>query len=154
MKPIVFLDFDGVLNSSVFLGARHRAGDDSIDQIDPEAVARLSRIVSASGADVVISSTWRLAFTLADLRGRLNAHGFTGRVIDRTPNLPDEDRAAEILAWLADPPRDRPETFVIVDDDGDAGLRELAPHFVRTDFTHGLQDRHVERALRILGVTS
>lgn len=153
---MIFLDFDGVLNSLAFLGGgAHQLGD-----LDPAAVARLERLAARSGAKVVISSTWRLLRSTAELRERLAAQGFTGEILDCTPQLPGDSPAArgslfprceEIRAWLA-AQRDAPERFVILDDaDFEVDdLAELQACFVRTDVAHGLRDEDVEMALRIL----
>ena len=153
---VIFLDFDGVLNSLAFLnGGAHELGD-----LDPAAVARLERLVARSGAKVVISSTWRLKYSPAELRARLAAQGFTGEIIDCTPELPAGSvpasgyffpRCQEIRAWLTSR-RVAPERFVILDDaDFEVDeLAELQSCFVRTDVAHGLVDADVEIALRIL----
>jgi hypothetical protein len=152
---VVFLDFDGVLNSLAYLQVAPR----QLGDLDPVAVARLDRLVARSGAKVVVSSTWRLRYSLAELRGKLAENGFTGEVLDCTPELPAGavpawclfPRCDEIRAWLAMLPQ-APARFVILDD-ADLELEELAElsaSFVRTDVAVGLLDEDVERALRIL----
>ena len=45
------------------------------------------------GADVVVSSTWRYGKTVSELQEMLEAEGFIGRVIDKTPvGVPGADR--------------------------------------------------------------
>lgn len=148
---LIFLDFDGVLNSLPFLASE----PGRMDRLDPAAVVRLNAIVARSGAKVVISSTWRLKRSLDELRARLSEVGFIGEIIDRTPELrergllyiPLATRSQEILMFiegLASPP----ESFVALDD---ADLDDIAQNHVKTDFAMGLLDEHVEAALWILG---
>src|SRR5689334_1687229 len=101
---VIFLDFDGVLNSLAFL----RKEPGPLDRLDPAAVARLSALAQRSGAKVVISSSWRLQRSLDDLRHLLRSLGFAGEVVGRTPDLTATVRVAdssavrsmEIRAWL------------------------------------------------------
>jgi DNA-binding CsgD family transcriptional regulator len=148
---VVFLDFDGVLNSVEFM----QRDPGPFDRLDPVAVARLDTLVRRSGARVVVSSTWRLQHSVQDLHRRLAELGFTGEVAGVTPELraavvrnadPCEVRCMEIQAWLAasaEPVR----RFVVLDD---TALDDLAPYLVRTDFLTGLGDEHVEQALALL----
>jgi len=77
----------------------------------------------------------------------LHAHGFTGRVVDKTPTLaPGADRGEEIAAWLAE---HGVGGFVIIDDHVDMG--ELRSHLVQTDPARGLQPVDAARAIAILG---
>ncbi|MFS8068824.1 MAG: HAD domain-containing protein [Byssovorax sp.] len=154
---VIFLDIDGVLNSAAFFAS----GPHGFGDIDPAPVARLEQLLARSGAQVVISSTWRLAFSPAELRARLAAKGFTGEILGCTPEVPTRatsilgafffPRCAEIRAWLA-AQAVPPERFVILDDAElePADLVELQPCFVRTDPERGLQDGDVEAAVRIL----
>lgn len=163
-RRVVFLDIDGVLNSVRYVKARGPRGELANDleywdlNIDPEAVASLNEIVKASGADVVISSSWRRMLGLADIRGCLKRRGFLGRVVDRTPEINCRirnsviERAAirgdEVQAWLEDN-RDVAD-FCILDDGNDMG--ELSDHLVLIDAENGLGPKHVAPALARLGV--
>lgn len=153
---IIFLDFDGVLNSADhfdrILGVIKKNPDyDPIRQIDPEAVKRLSRIVEETGAKVVISSTWRYGHTLTELREILGKFGFTGQIVGATPRHDSRARGLEIDAWLSERvSREKlVECFIILDDDAD-----MDPHMdrlVQTSWQSGLLDLHVEKAIEMLG---
>jgi predicted dehydrogenase len=149
---VIFLDFDGVLNSDSFF----RANDGRYvpGALDPGAVARLTALVARTGAKVVIASTWRLDYTLERIREILAKHGFVGEVIGVTPSIQrvDEDegcivrhgpRGLEIQAWIDAQP-EPVEAFVILDDQRD--MEHLLPRLVCTDFATGLLDAHVEDA--------
>ena len=61
--PIIFLDFDGVLNTEKYyceLKSKGLPSDDKYGQLfDPEAVANLRKIIDATDARIVVSSSWR-----------------------------------------------------------------------------------------------
>jgi hypothetical protein len=136
---IIFLDIDGVLAPIL---RWDRYGD-----LDRACVQVLNEIIAASGADVVVSSTWRHGKSVAELQAILDAEGFAGRVVGKTPSdLVGAYRGDEIAAWLAEHPA---AGFVIIDDHADMG--ELRSHLVLTQPSRGLQPADVARALAILG---
>jgi hypothetical protein len=151
---LIFLDIDGVLNSGAFYRerppeARLALSDETWwqEMIDAEAVARLNRIIAETGANVVISSSWRIVLDAGALRSVLKACGFEGEIIGVTDQLVEGTRGDEIVAWLAHTAHDV-EAFAILDDDEDMG--ELVGRLIRTTWELGLQDEHVERALELL----
>lgn len=167
---LVFLDIDGVLNCAesffgaprqttiTFLGPQVGYGSvqreeelvrraDVVDPIDVDKVARLNKIVDQGKAKVVVSSTWRLSYTMKDLVRRLESAGFYGDVVGTTPWDRSDDRGQEVLAWLLQNTGEAPVHLAILDDSPFKGFDE---HFVRTTFQTGLADEHVEMALRIL----
>ncbi len=161
---VIFLDFDGVVNSEEYSRLRRIAGHGEpgsflyreSDEIDPIAVARLNRIIEATGAKVCISSTWRILHKIGELAGFLRTAGFAGEVIGMTPRQsgPSPRRGNEIAQWIeshnARPMRHGSvEAFVILDDDAD--MEHLIDHLVQTDGSAGLEDHHVERAIAMLG---
>lgn len=145
---IIFLDIDGVLNSGEYVRKNNIRGLMGTEGIDPEAVTRLNQIVEATGAVVVVSSSWRFGTPLPTLDHYLTKRGFLGYIIGATPVLPSE-RGDEIGLWLrAVPVVDK---FVIIDDDADMG--NLMDHLIKTSWETGLQDEHVDMAIKILGKT-
>ena len=106
----------------------------------------LNEIVARAGADVVVSSTWRYGKTVAELQEMLDARGFTGNVVDKTPaGAPGADRGEEIAAWLAE---HAVGGYVIIDDHVDMGA--LRTHLVQTHPARGLQPADVWRAVAML----
>ena len=97
----------------------------------------------------MISSVWRIRFTVAELRGILVKAGFKfpGRVIGKTPRG-DRQRGFEIKEWL-DHFRLGVEAFVILDDDSD--MEPFMDKLIQTDSDEGLTMEDVEKALKILG---
>jgi hypothetical protein len=148
---LVFLDFDGVLNSWDFLyGSREPFSSTSADEkIDPEAVRRLNEITDRTGASIVVSSAWRIGKKVADLRELLHRHGVTGQVVGATPrnDRTRGDQIAESLEYHKRLGREV-DSFVILDDDNDMGGLTWA--LVKTTMAQGLQDEHVAQAVEIL----
>jgi hypothetical protein len=109
MSKFLFVDFDGVLNSrSLFLNP-------------PKAVRRMGNAsgetdlvhIDATGAKIVVSSTWRHGRSIAALQDLLYRHGLRRfQVIGKTPDLRGRERGYEIDAWLQANAPDA--TFVIL----------------------------------------
>lgn len=102
---IIFLDIDGVLNHEDFY-KRRKLGEFEypLSELCPKTIANLNVLIAETGAKVVISSTWRLGRSAAEIQVLLEGRGFTGEVIDCTPNLRGEGclRGNEILKWVKD----------------------------------------------------
>lgn len=147
MKPVIFLDFDGVLNS---LRSALAFGGCGRHQFDAVAVDLMARLAGAADARVVVSSAWRVGQTVEGLRAILGEYSTTlaGRVIGMTPRGL-ECRGAEIARWLAENPNEHNRSFVIVDDDADM-LDGQLPHFVQTRHRDGFGVPEYLRALEII----
>ncbi len=137
-RRVIFLDIDGVLAP---IRRWDRYGD-----LDPACIQVLNEIAARGGADVVVSSTWRYGKTVAELQEMLSAAGFTGRVLDKTPEAtPGAQRGEEIAAWLA---AHAVGGYVIIDDHVDMG--GLRAHLVLTHPARGLQPGDAPRAIETL----
>jgi len=137
---VLFLDVDGVLNRAGF------QPDETVglrSWIEPELARRLCGVLSATRADLVLSSDWRLDSELDELRDELRAAGIDAALIGATPELEGQPRWREIEAWMVEHRVER-EAIVIVDDTHDMG--KLAARFVRTSPLDGL-DEHAARAV-------
>jgi hypothetical protein len=135
---VIFLDIDGVLAP---IRRWDRYGD-----LDPACIQVLNEIVAHSGAHVVVSSTWRYDKTVAELQAMLEAQGFAGCVVDKTPRgAPGDDRGDEIAAWLA---THDVGGYVIIDDHSNMG--ELRTRLVLTQPGRGLQPADGPRAIAML----
>jgi hypothetical protein len=151
--PLVFLDIDGVLNHTQWLLDLSQIGrsDASFSEVCPNNVANLSRILYRTGAQVVISSTWRLNHSVPQLTGILCEAtlpvNLADRLIGATPDLPGKPRGAEIHQWLV---RHRAlnRPFCILDDDQD-----MVPHMsrlVKTTMKTGLTPKLADLAIEML----
>jgi hypothetical protein len=97
---VIFLEIDGVLNTAY---PRH----ETIGDLNPTLVDALVRILKASSAKVILSSSWRqFPILLQKLRAGLEERGLDpALIIGRTPFLDGNDwtmkrRTDEITAWL------------------------------------------------------
>lgn len=135
---IIFLDVDGVLNDAV------TTADLMNDFPTKPHLDCLKQIVDATGAKIVLSSTWRL-FPSArnDVKNALRNVGL--EFIDKTKEL--KDRATEIEEWLSRHPE--VENYVILDDEC-ISLARLKKNLVQTTFYRGLLPEHVSKAINIL----
>ena len=152
-ERLLFLDIDGVLNSERYYWTvcdRLPSACTSQD-IDPDAVARLNRIIDQSNCEVVLSSSWRGKGTSADVFRVwtvLNDRGFLHRFVGATPFL-GMNRHVEIGEVVDER---RPERFVVLDDDEDAWHDGMSGwgRLVQTNHRLGLQDEHVAQAVEWL----
>lgn len=161
MNSIIFLDIDGVLCINFTKGTEHRNTDKYGDHFDPECVNQLKRITDATGADIVISSTWRKA-GLRAMQDMWEDRSLPGNVIDITPFnvFPDSwplwnsldhtymnSRGEGIKKWME--VNGYPDRYVIIDDDSDM-LDWQKDHFVMTETEIGLTSELADRAIVIL----
>lgn len=148
----LFLDIDGVLNHEDWyvhkLDPITRASYTEFwqDCFDPDCVKRVNEILAATGANLVVSSSWRFDLHLSDIFRQV---GLPTEFL-KTPNIHREDefgmsdwvdRGEEIEVFLKDHPCD---AYVILDDDKDFTEEQLKEHFVHCccDFIQAAQERH------------
>jgi hypothetical protein len=149
MKPTLFLDIDGVFNCYDFLFANPGCFDkrDKRKALDPAACERLERVLQATGAVIVVSSTWRILKSLEWLNKAFHDRGApSAKFIDRTPRTKGSQRRHdEIQAYLDEHPEI--QTFAILDDES---MGHLTHRAVKTTLFHGFLDEHVEPLIRLL----
>ena len=164
----LFLDFDGVLNTTSYAKLLRKEGIDHYDEFgamfDPKTISNLKYIVDHSGCKIVLSSTWR------------NEGWIRMQALWKDRNLPDElfsmtpillsttykdaksgemlsvpecnAKALEIQAWLhkyATPPFQ----YVILDDEN-VFFHGQQGHLVQTDENDGLTIQKAYEAINIL----
>ena len=148
MNRIIFLDVDGVLNNGSWAMEMYDKGirvyRDGI--LYEPALKRLKRLVDATGAMIVVSSSWRqIPTAFKHLQEWLEKYGMT--IADITPYI-GTCRGDDITAWFNRNPGEW--SYVILDDEDDMG--EHMSHLVQTEFDVGLIDTDVERAMIILSM--
>lgn len=147
---IIFLDFDGVLNSA----ESHFLNEDlkkHIWGIDSRNVIFLNELVKDSGASIVVSSSWRLMGTLNELQAILEKHGLMKDVVIGVTDDLRGYRGEEIQKWLDEHPE--VTNYVILDDSSDM-LPSQIEHFVRTSNVSGFSLTHLRAAAEILNPDS
>ena len=102
MKKIIFLDFDGVLNTEHYQGLLQYQGKSWQDKygafFDPNAVKQLKRIIDATGADIVVESSWKY-LGLDAMKELWDVRNLPGRVIDIT-----EEQLERLYSFEIDTP--------------------------------------------------
>ena len=170
---VIFLDIDGVLNTSETFKRRRKEYEKSKRwniEIDLERVARLKYIINMTGAKIVLSSSWRLfgefkngeyiskSKQLSDLLNLFNSFGI--KIYDITPHLDyGSKRDKEIMKWLKG--KDI-ESFVVIDDETSFLMEFVGNELIKTSFLPdgemlmnmddctGLCEEHVNRSIAIL----
>lgn len=134
---IIFLDVDGVLNS--WLRGKPMC-------LSKGCLRRLKYLVDQTGAQIVLSSSWReFPEATRKLQRVLSYRGM--KFIGQTPILNHRD--LEINVWLKE--HEEVSEFVILDDiDFFSGDPTLIKHFVHTNGDIGLSDNDVKKAIEIL----
>jgi len=114
---VIFLDIDGVLNSTRYWEVHKPLPMKKEGALDPEAVRIMNEIIDQTGASVILSSSWRSA-GYKSVDEMLSRRGSRFRISGQTPSSADlAPRWREIEEWLIYNPFSR---FVVLDDDPDA----------------------------------
>lgn len=155
MKKCIFLDFDGVITTLKSNWA-----------IDNEKVELVKQICDATGAKIVISSSWRRytleatieSITKQETVYRHKAFPYPDLIIDITSRMYGFKygnkekhyglcRGVEIDRWLWE--HEDVTNYVILDDDSDMLLCQRE-HFIKTHALRGISKRDVIKAIKIL----
>lgn len=171
MMKVLFLDFDGVLNTDSYQVTLHELGKPGWDEygqlFDPEAVANLKRILdTVPEVRIVVESSWK-ANGIDELRLMWKERKLPGELYDATPiifnedlltiDLSDQDniwkvegfgKSQEVSAWLKTN-NSRECQYVILDDVPEF-QSEHESHLVITDPRVGITLEDAERAISIL----
>lgn len=147
MSKIIFLDIDGVLNGN---DTDTFAPSGAIGVSDNK-ISLLKNIIDATGAKIVLSSTWRYDRPSGKdyqyLRNKLSEHGIS--IYDYTPDIHSPRRGMEISSWLAKHPE--VDNWIVIDDIefSDFGRNEFYGHLVITNPHCGLTEADIEKAIGI-----
>lgn len=159
IKPILFLDFDGVLNTVRYTMSLLKHTSVLKDQygslFDPTSVDNLKKIIDATDAEIVVSSSWRYK-GLESLQEMWKERKLPGVLTGITPYImPQPDitarRGREIEMYLDQLTQTEKVTrkYVIIDDIDDF-LPTQQGNTVITDTERGITQYEVEKAVSIL----
>lgn len=98
---IIFTDIDGVLNtnwSKIW---------------NKKCIEIYNRICKDFNLIPVVTSTWRMNYTIEKLQDIFNQQGIEAKIYDFTPSVSQAGRELEIRMWLSNHPTDK---YVVVDD--------------------------------------
>lgn len=157
-KYILFLDFDGVINSETYASSR-RYWDKHKPEIyakspfhydfDPCSIAHICEMLdSHPEIKVVISSAWRYGTSIEELKAYFPGTVLAERIFSKTPNISVTPRGPEIAKWLQDNPT---EKFAILDDEND--MDGVQDNLVQTDWRTGVTYLNIHDCLKLLGLT-
>lgn len=160
-KDYIFLDFDGVLNNRQwFIECKDQWISDTDNKlllphptkdVDPVLVSNVNRLVEQTGANVIVSSTWRILNSLDQLQATINRAGGTFKLSGVTPRHIDNRfggrayRGDEIQWFIDNNVEGIPNRIVILDDDGD--MLHLMPHLAKSRFEFGFTEEVLMKAL-------
>lgn len=161
---IIFLDIDGVLNcqSTYDPYVKSELREYPYNHFEPKLVGNLNEITEATGANIVISSSWRINRTFRELREILVKAGVSGKIIGQTERLYFSNwshsvpRGCEILHWMETNKERLGELvsfrdYVIIDDDSDMLYLHKSNFFQTDPSGGGLTDNLVYRIVNFLG---
>ena len=174
-RPLIFLDFDGVLNTENHFAKMTVEGVPTRDyygpKFDPKAVANLQKIIEATDAWIIVSSSWRY-MGLKELQRMWTDRNLPGWIAGITPLHTEDDklletdlrqldeitpemfsssRGNEIKAYFDEVLQVNSDTqrYVILDDLNKV-LPEQESHFIRINPIVGITEEDVERAVEKL----
>ena len=168
MTKIIFLGFDGVLNTEHYQGLLQYQGKPWQDEhgafFDPNAVKQLKRIIDATNADIVVESSWKY-LGLDAMKELWDVRNLPGRIIDITPSTISDEyllssdlenihpsllhcKGVEIASWLS-----KYETqdlkYVIIDDEY-VILDSQLPYFILINPYEGITEEQANQVISML----
>lgn len=145
---ILFLDFDGVLNTQDYRDSYGNMGAG----IDKSKMQLLKRIIDSTGAKIVLITSlreyWNKDPDKCDYFGKVINEVFAEyglEIYDKMPVSESGKREDEILDWIVTNPEIK--NYVAIGD-GALFAKFLVGHFVQPK--DGLEEEHVEKAVEIL----
>lgn len=150
-RPVIFLDFDGVLNTEQYQAQLAIDGKPTKDAwgplFDPRAVGNLRKIIEATDAGIVISSSWRWMHRLGSLRMMWEMRELPGEILDTLPcGAQYISRGEDIEYWLD---RNGRPGYVIIDDLDDF-FSSQRDRYVETNPIVGITETDAIKAIEIL----
>ena len=152
---IIFLDIDGVLVTARSMRiARELRTPGPLTNLnkcfDEDCVNVLNRFIKASGAKVVISSTWRIGQTIVSMQDIMNENKIKCEVVGLTGFDKDGIRGLEICEWLRSN-EGKWSDYLVIDDDS----KDIVDYIPTGKFVHvsnglmgyGLQEEHLKHGL-------
>ena len=150
VTQVIFLDFDGVLNSTrsiVAYGGCGMSGDvDSWYKMDEVAIRLVKGMSRVAKAPIVVSSVWRHGGQ-DKLEALKKYFGFN--IVSATGHELGI-RGNQIKLWLERNPHIT--NYVILDDESDM-LPEQQKHFVHVNGMEGLSFQNITDACKVLGIS-
>ena len=145
---VLFLDFDGVLNTQDYRDSHGSMGAG----IDKSKMPLLKRLIDSTGAKIVLITSlreyWDKSPDKCDYFGKVINETFAKyglEIYDKTDVSDSGKREEEILDWIVK--TDGIKNYVAIDD-GDLRANFLTKNFVQPK--DGLEEEHVDKVIEIL----
>lgn len=149
MRKILFLDIDGVLNTDRQQWYCQMNSIAPVDKFgyafDSKALENLATILEETGAEIVISSSWKF-LGLQTLQKMWKDRNMPGTILDITPD--GDNKGLKIDEWLLKH-EGQISGYAIIDDENDM-QPEQQGHFVQTNPQFGITLKDAERVITIL----
>lgn len=151
---VIFLDFDGVMDTAYDDLIRNKEGKPACDEygtlFDPNCVRNLEHIIVQTGAAIVLTSSWKYMMSYKDFIEMWERRRLPGFVTDVTPTLKQRTkRGDEIDAWMEECRTDC--EYVIIDDLGTENFNShQIPRLLVVNPFWGLDEETAERAIELL----
>lgn len=165
MKRVIFLDFDGVLNTGNYTkkliadGKPYR--DEFGELFDPEAIHNLQIVLEAvPDALLVITSSWKDVFAPAAIRRLWKERCFPGKIHSMTrmcmPAFLNEDneptmaliKGPEVEQWIEE--HEMKGCSYVIFDDVEDFLPKHKKHLVKINPNTGITAKDAKRAIKLL----
>ncbi len=150
---IIFLDFDGVMNTAsydLYLVRNNlpECDDKGRPEFDPACVENRRRLIDLTKSDVVVTSDWKYIDKYEGLLQMWRERQMPGFMTDTTPNV-SKHRGDEIQQWLVE--CGKPCNYVIIDDLGSENFKDnQLDKLVIVNYYYGLDKDATEKAIAIL----
>lgn len=150
---IIFLDFDGVLDTSSYDMYLVCHGLPECDEngrpvFDPKCIDNLKQIIDATNADIVVTSDWKYIDSYENLLEMWLYRDMPGFMTDLTPNI-SKHRGDEIARWLNECKVSC--NYVIIDDLGPENFNEeQLDRLVTVNPNYGLDKEAAIKAISII----
>lgn len=150
-RSLIFLDFDGVLNTEQYnaeLAINGQSGRDIWGPLfDPRAVANLRLLIEETGAMIVVTSTWRYIHGLMGLKDMWKARSLPGNILAILPcDSLMSTRGEEIAEYLKN---HKAASYVILDDIDDFDETQIQ-NVIKVNPVKGLSVKDAQKATAIL----
>ncbi len=153
---ILFLDFDGVLNSKAWI----KTPDKYLKSpIEPCKMNLLKRIISETNAKIVLTTSWR-EFWQFDKKHTNKTGEYIDKIFERyglsvfskTPDISFFERDKEVDFWLKDHYSQNVKSFCVLDDVEELFQNNLVikKHLILTNPNEGISENDVSKAIKML----
>jgi len=144
MCKYIYLEFDGVLNTEQYqadLAVAGMSGKDKYGPLfDPDTVRQLNRLIETTGADIIVTSSWRYVYdknTLYEMWAERGLPDTRVVILDRKFEGISKDKHQKYVP------------YVYIDDEYKCSDSERE-FLIQTDPVKGLSASDVDRAIAIL----